>query len=203
MVKSFVGLLEKRYADLFDEKGRQFVDFAVDGAERMEQMINDLLEYSRIGRMDDDKGRVDLNEVVEEVVKMNRAALHDCEGEVEWDQLPVVICYKTRIRQLLLNLISNSIKYRREDQKLKITISCTEEENYWKFVVRDNGIGIQPEQHEQIFHLFHRTDEVSHRTGTGMGLAICKKIVEQHGGKIWVESELNNGSDFCFTISKY
>lgn len=203
MVKSFVGLLDKQYADLFDEKGRQFIKFAVDGAERMEQMINDVLEYSRIGRIDNDKGRVDLNEVVEEVVKLNRAALHDCKGEVEWDQLPVVICYKSRIRQLLFNLISNSIKYRREDQNLRITISYTEEENYWKFVVSDNGIGIQPEQHEQIFHLFHRTDEVSHKTGAGMGLAICRKIIEQHGGKIWVESELNEGSDFCFTISKY
>ena len=202
MVKSFVGLLEKRYADQLDERGRQYVDFALDGSERMELMINDLLEYSRIGRMDDDMDRVDLNNLVEEVVKLNRAALYDCNGEVEWDQLPVVNCYKTRIRQLLHNLISNSIKYRRKEQRLKVSISCTEEDNFWKFMIMDNGIGIKPEHQEQIFHLFHRAGENVHQTGTGMGLAICKKIVEKHGGRIWVKSKIDKGSVFYFTISK-
>jgi len=201
MVKSFMNRLDQKYGDSLDDKAKQYIYYAVDGAERMEVLINDLLEYSRIGRKNNQFEMADLSELLEKVEKLNRSRLEETGGRISRPEMPQIYCQKTPLQQLFNNLISNSIKYRINDESPEITISYKEKPNEWLFSVADNGKGIDPEYHSVIFDLFRKVDEES-ASGSGMGLAICKKIVDQHGGKIWVESELGKGSTFYFTIRK-
>lgn len=201
MVRAFMKRLNQKYADSLDEKAREYIYYAVDGAERMELLINDLLEYSRISRKNTQFERTDIEELLENAKKLNRAELEVTNGSIHWSEMPEIICQKTPMQQLFNNLISNSIKYRKEDGSPEIQISYEEKPDAWLFSVADNGKGIEPEFHKVIFDLFRKVDEES-TSGTGMGLAICKKIVEQHGGEIWVESEPGKGSRFYFTIAK-
>lgn len=201
MVKSFMNRLEDKYGDSLDDKAKQYIHYAVDGAERMDQLINDLLEYSRIGRKNNQFEVADLNEILEKVEKLNHSQFDETGGSISWPTLPRINCQKIPLQQLFNNLISNSIKYRKEDGSPEIIISFEERRDEWLFSVADNGKGIEHKYHSVIFDLFRKVDEES-ASGTGMGLAICKKIVEQHDGKIWVESEPGEGSTFYFTVSK-
>ncbi|WP_290795106.1 PAS domain-containing sensor histidine kinase [Flavihumibacter sp. UBA7668] len=202
MVSSFLQLLDKRYREKIDDAGRQYINFAVGGAERMKKLINDLLEYSRIEHALGNLDVVDMMQVVKEVCLNLQEAIADNEAKIKFEKLPVLQKgnYSGMV-QLLQNLIGNALKYRSE-APVSIQISCKEEADQWLFSVKDNGIGIESDYFEKIFIIFQRLHNMSEYSGTGIGLAICKKIVEQHGGKIWVYSIENQGSTFYFTIKK-
>ena len=202
MVSSFLQLLEKKYKDLLDETGKQYIHFAVDGAERMKRLILDLLTYSRAGTSKEISTSIDMNEIARDVASTFTFALKEYGGEIIVNELATITAVKTQMQQLLQNLVSNAIKYR-SDEPPRIEISCTEEEHYWVFRVSDNGLGIEQRFFEKIFVIFQRLHNRTEYSGTGIGLAICKKIVEKHGGSIHVESTVGKGSTFIFSIKKF
>lgn len=202
MVRSFMKLLEKRYGDQLNDRANKYIHFAVDGAERMNVLIDDLLEFSRVGRQNREFTKTDLNDVLEKVASLMGSLIEEQNSSITWPEMPTVMCQKAPIEQLFRNLFSNSIKYRKKNAPLVVEVSYEERSDRWLFSVKDNGIGIDPEYHSVIFDLFRRLELEVEVPGTGMGLAITKKIVEQHNGEIWVESEPGAGSTFYFTISK-
>ena len=200
MITSFLTQLEKKYADVLDSKGKTYIGFAVDGAKRMQQIILDLLEFSQIGGVTGQLEYVDLNILVEE---MRALFQKENTGEKEFiysDKLPVLLAYKTPFRQVFQNLISNALKYRQQGIAPQVHISVQEHGEFWKFSITDNGIGIASEYFEKIFIIFQRLHRKNEFTGTGIGLAITKKIIESYGGQIWVTSEEGKGSSFHFTL---
>lgn len=201
MVRSFLQLLKKRTEGKLDEQSQQFIDFAVDGSERMKQLITDLLEYSRIGAVEERFEPVDMNAVVRQTLEILNEPITSAGATFEVKTLPTITGVKTQVGQLMQNLITNALKYRREVRPF-ITIAGMEEPFHWKFSVSDNGIGIDPRFFEKIFVIFQRLNNEGAYRGTGIGLAICKKIIEGHGGRIWVESVPGAGSTFHFTIAK-
>ncbi len=201
MITSFLQLFKKKYEAQIDETAEQYIHFAVDGAERMRKLIMDLLEYSRVGSNKDDLSEIDTNELLKEVVNVFLARIDEMKATIEVDPLPDIRANKTQLFQLFQNLIGNALKYHTGDSP-HIHIEGKEEAGYYQFSVRDNGIGIKPIFFEKIFVLFQRLHHKNEYSGTGIGLAICKKIVDRHDGKIWVESEPGKGSCFYFTISK-
>jgi PAS domain S-box-containing protein len=198
MITSFLQLLQKRYGNKLDQDADDFIDFAVDGASRMHELINDLLTYSRLNK-DLIFDKVDMNDILEQV-KLNLDILIKENGAViTSDPLPIIKADETQMIQLLQNLISNSIKYRGNNTP-KIHIHALNNGNEWILSVEDNGIGIKPVYSEIIFKIFKRLHGSKEYEGTGIGLAISKRIVERHGGKIWIDSEGVNGTKFNFTI---
>jgi PAS domain S-box-containing protein len=202
MVASFLDKLEIKYGDLLDEKGKQYIFFAVDGAKRMRQMILDLLEYSRVGRREYSKEEVNFNDIVEEIKILHSQQIEETGACISSDQLPTLIIEKAPIRQVFQNLISNALKYQNEEVSPIVEINFEETPTHYKFAVRDNGIGIEDEYFEKIFIIFQRLHHKHEYSGTGLGLAVTKKIIENFGGEIWVESEEGKGSVFNFTIEK-
>ncbi|MDZ7689581.1 MAG: PAS domain S-box protein [Balneolaceae bacterium] len=202
MVTSFLNRLEERYGDQLDEKAYQYIDFAVDGARRMRQIILDLLNYSRVGQLKFERKELCLDELLEEILKLEQRAVKECGATIEWNSLPRIKAAETPIQQVFQNLIGNAIKYRQPGTEPVIRIEGGENETHWKFSVSDNGIGIRQEFQENIFTIFQRLHTQDEYSGTGIGLAVSKKIVEKHGGQIWVESEEGEGSTFYFTIAK-
>jgi PAS domain S-box-containing protein len=202
MVTSFMTQLEKKYGDVIDDKGRQYIHFAVDGAKRMRQIILDLLDFSRVGRTEDDLEEIDFNKLINEIMALYRRQIEEELATITFENLPAFQTYKTPIRQVFQNLISNSLKYHRAGISSVISISCKETKTHFQFSVKDNGIGIAPEYFDKIFIIFQRLHNKDEYSGTGMGLAIAKKIVENLGGKIWVRSEDGKGSTFYFTLLK-
>ncbi|WP_276368881.1 PAS domain-containing sensor histidine kinase [Chryseolinea sp. H1M3-3] len=201
MVRSFLQLLKKKFEGNLDDQAQQFIDYAVDGAERMKQLITDLLEYSRIGVVQEKFEPVDMNVVVQRTIEILQEPVRSSGTTFQIKTLPVVAGIKTQLGQVMQNLINNAIKYRGELPP-QIAIDAIEEGTQWKFAVTDNGMGIDPRFSDKIFMMFQRLNTNAESKGTGIGLAICKKIVEGHGGKIWVESKPGLGSSFYFTISK-
>lgn len=202
MVTSFLTQLEKKYQPRLDEKARQYIYFATDGAKRMRQIILDLLDFSRIGKVNEKAAIVDLNDVVKEAITLNRNLIHETRGHISYGTLPVIESYYAPLLQVVQNLLANALKYRKPDQAPKIRILANELEDCWQISVSDNGIGIPAEYHERIFVIFQRLHKREEYSGTGIGLAIVKKIVENLGGKISVESEPDKGSTFHFTVPK-
>jgi PAS domain S-box-containing protein len=202
MVTSFLTQIEKKYTDLLDEKGKQYIFFAVDGAVRMRRIILDLLEFSRVGRMDTDEEVIDMNELLREVAQLNRIIIEEKGAEITWKDLPVIRFARSPIQQVIQNLISNGLKYQPLNQRPKISIAARAVNNEWQFSVRDNGIGIDAKFFNKIFILFKRLHGKESYSGTGLGLAICKRIIENYKGRIWVESTPGKGSVFYFTIPK-
>lgn len=201
MVSSFMGLLQKRYSAQLDDTARQYIHFAVDGAERMKRLILDLLQFSRIGTQKGPRAAVPLNDLVAELLLEFTFSISERGAEVQVDPLPVVAGYKSGLRQLFQNLLGNALKYNRSTPP-RVHIGYCAEERQHRFFVRDNGIGIDPRYFEKIFIIFQQLHTKEEYTGTGIGLAIARKIVDQHGGRIWVESEPGAGSSFYFTIPK-
>ncbi|HET7896466.1 MAG TPA: ATP-binding protein, partial [Flavisolibacter sp.] len=201
MVTSFLGLLQKKHAGEFDETSKKYIHFAVDGAERMKGLIQDLLQYSRLDAAAEKFTPVDGNHLLQEVLHLFAASIAETGAVVRYEALPVVWGNKTQLLQLFQNLVGNALKYRSEKQPL-ITVHCREEDRRWLFAVSDNGIGIDPKYFQKIFVIFQRLHNKSEYSGSGIGLAICKKIVENHGGKIWVEANPAGGSTFYFTLTK-
>jgi two-component system CheB/CheR fusion protein len=201
MVSSFLQLLEKKYKDQLDDTAKQYIYFAVDGAERMKKLILDLLAYSRAGTSKEILVSVDMNQLAREVKSTFTFALNETNGEIIVHDLPKIVAVKSQMQQLLQNLVSNAIKYHGDRSPL-IEISGHEEKGFWVFSVKDNGIGIEERFYDKVFIIFQRLHNKTEYSGTGIGLAICKKIVERHGGSISVESEPGKGSTFIFSIKK-
>lgn len=204
-VASYTQLLAKRYQGKLDEKADIYIGFAVDGATRMQQLIQDLLAYSRVGRYQLKRQLTDCNLVVKKVLKDLQITIRENQAIITVDPLPIIFADTVQITLLFQNLISNAIKYHGEKQP-QIHISAVrikEEKKKSEFIFKvcDNGIGIEPQYTEQIFGIFQRLHTSDEYSGTGLGLAICQKIIERHGGKIWVESQLGEGSLFCFEIA--
>lgn len=200
MITSFMTKLEERYAAQLDERARKYIDFAVDGASRMRQNILGLLQYSRVGKGDAQPEEIDLNEVMHEVCLLHQNDITESRAQINVDPLPVVHNYMAPVVQLFNNLVSNSLKYRKPDVPPVIQVSAKQEGNYWQIAIRDNGIGIEQEYLQKVFVIFQRLVPKEQYDGTGIGLAVVKKIVENLGGKVWVESVPGEGSTFYFTI---
>ncbi|MGC5019767.1 sensor histidine kinase [Micromonospora sp. DT47] len=199
-VASFCQLLQRRYAGQLDERADQYIAFAVDGAQRMQRLINDLLAFSRIGRLTSGFTEVDLNKVMGDVAGQTEAAVQYADAELTWDQMPVIRGEEPLLTNLLANLVSNSIKFRRADVAPKVHVSARLVGDEWEISCRDNGIGIEPEFADKIFVIFQRLHAKDAYPGTGIGLAIVKKIVEYHGGRIWVDTDLDEGTAIHFTL---
>ena len=202
MVTGFLTQLEKKYGSSFDEKAKQYIHFAVDGAQRMRRLILDLLEFSRIGRIQDPPEEVDLNNIINEIILLYHTEIKEKSAVIVTEKLPVIYSHRSAVTQVFQNLIGNALKYSQEALPVQINISVQEQEKYWQFSVADNGIGIQPEYFEKIFVIFQRLHDREKYPGTGIGLAITKKIVDNMGGSIRVQSEEGRGSTFYFTILK-
>ncbi len=202
MITGFLSQIEKKYENVLDEKGKKYIFFAVDGAKRMRQIILDLLEFSRIGKEENKLEEVNLNEVLDEIVLLYRKKIEEKKAKINYGNLPKLKNYSAPIKHIFQNLISNSLKYSKSDLEPIITITSEETLLAWKFAIRDNGIGINSEYFEKIFIIFQRLHNKDEYSGTGMGLAITKKIVENLGGQIWLESEEGIGTTFYFTIPK-
>ncbi len=199
MVGSYLQLLERRYKDRLDEDAHDFIGFAVDGAQRMQALINDLLSYSRVGTRPHPVEPVDCNALMDVVLRTLRVAIEESGATVQYSELPTLPADASQLTQLLQNLVGNAIKFRGETPPV-VQVSAERQGDNWQFAVRDNGIGIAPEYFERIFVLFQRLHGRRSYAGTGIGLAICKKIVERHGGRIWVESQPGAGTTFRFTL---
>jgi PAS domain S-box-containing protein len=200
MVSAYTQLLARRYHGKLDADADEFIGYAVDGAQRMQHLIRDLLAYSRVGTHVGAFVPVDTGGVIDEVLSDLGPTIAECGGTVTHEMLPHISGDRSQFRQLFQNLIGNALKYRRANAAPAVRVGAALEGNQWHFTVSDNGIGIAPEYAERIFVIFQRLHTQTEYIGTGIGLAICKKIVERHGGKIWVESILGAGTTFHFTV---
>ncbi|MDH5804750.1 MAG: ATP-binding protein, partial [Gemmatimonadota bacterium] len=200
-VTNFVQLLDTRYADQLDDQAREFIGFAVDGTKRMQLLITDLLAYSRVQDSKTVRKELPLEEVVQDVMADLSNTIREVGATITYNDLPVVRGDATQLRQLLRNLVANALKFRGEAPPT-IEIKGEDRIGEWMVSVTDNGIGIEKKFFERIFAVFQRLHTRDEYEGTGMGLALCKVVVERHGGRIWLDSQLGKGSTFHFTISK-
>jgi signal transduction histidine kinase len=199
-VTSFCQLLQKRYAGQLDERADQYIEFAVDGAKRMQQLINDLLAFSRVGRTTGDFVDVPLDDALAEAVNRLSAAIDEASADVSADPLPVVLGDPTLLTQVFQNLIGNAVKFRGA-QPPRVHIAVHRDDEFWEFACTDNGIGIAPEYADKVFVIFQRLHPREEYGGTGIGLALVKKILEFHGGRIWLGPETSGpGTTLCFTL---
>lgn len=200
MVSNFLQLLEKRYKDKLDKDANEFIGYAVDGSEKMRSIILSLLDYTQTNKVRAFE-RIDVNDLLKVVLKDLSSQIKKNKAEITIEPLPVIFGDKLLINQLFQNLISNAVKFKGEKNP-KIFISGKKENNEFIFSVKDNGIGIQKEYADKLFTIFQHLNSKEKYPGTGIGLAMCKKIVEKHGGKIWFESEFGKGTTFYFTIKE-
>jgi light-regulated signal transduction histidine kinase (bacteriophytochrome) len=199
MVASFTQLLAKHYGDQLDERARRYIGFAVDGAERMQSVIEALLDYSRVGEHTMKLTVCDTSVVVADLLLLLKPRLDELGATVDVGALPTVRADAVQLGRVFQNLVSNALKYR-SDLPSHIRIRARHHRGVWQFEVQDNGIGIEPRHAERIFGIFQRLHTRDEYAGTGIGLAICRKVVEAHGGSIWVDSTPGEGSTFFFTL---
>ena len=195
MVNQYVQLIEKRYKGKLDPRADEYIKFATDGTARMRQMIVDLLEFSRVGSKDKPLVPTNLEEVVNQVQNNLTVAIEESGAKMTHDPMPVVMSDFTQIMHVFQNLSSNALKFRKEGVVPEIHLGAEKKGDEWVFSVADNGIGIDPKYFDKLFIIFHRLNSAATYKGNGIGLAISKKVVERHGGRIWVESELGQGYD--------
>jgi len=199
MVASYTQLLERRYKDQLDATAHEFIGYAVDGAQRMQGFIQDLLQYSRVGTHGRPFEWLNVGRVVRQALDNLRFAIEEKNAQVVCGEMPELEADPVQLGQLFQNLVGNALKFA-GTEPVRIEIAATQRDGVWEFLVRDNGIGFGPEDAERIFVIFQRLHTRQEYHGTGIGLAICKRIVERHGGRIWVESEVGKGATFYFTI---
>jgi len=199
MVSSYTQLLAKRYSNKLDADADEFIAYAVDGAKRMQTLLHDLLEYSRVGTRGKPFSLVNCEHIVEQAMANLKIAIEECGASVSYDVLPTIMGDEGQLVRLFQNLIGNAIKFRQEEAP-QVYISAQRRNNMVTFSVKDNGIGIDRQHSQSIFEIFRRLHTKEEYPGTGMGLAICKKIVERHGGHISVQSQLGQGSTFYFSV---
>ena len=202
MVASYTQLLEKRYKEKLDGDARDFINFAVAGANRMQMLITDLLSFSRVGTRGKPMELIDSHVALGQARINLNAAIEETQAVVTNDDLPEVVADESQLVQLFQNLVGNAIKFHKHGESPRVHISATRKAGDWVFSVRDNGIGIDPKYFERLFVIFQRLHSREEYPGTGIGLAVCKKIVERHGGKIWIKSQAGQGSTFYFTLKK-
>jgi len=202
MISSFMDLLKRKYGNLLDEKGHQYVHFAIDGAIRMKQIILDLLEYSRTNKPTEGKAAIDMEEVLFDYELLRKKLILEKSATIKSNNLPTLNTYKAAITQILHCLLDNALKYSFENTPPIIEIDVVENETAWQFSIKDNGIGIDPQFYNKIFIIFQRLHNKDEYSGTGIGLSIAKRQVEFLGGKIWLESVPREGTVFYFTIPK-
>lgn len=203
MVASFTQLLSKRYRGRLDHEADEFIGYAVDGAKRMQRLINDLLVYSRVGRAELKADRVDMNQLVADVCRVLRGPIEDASAVVTYDPLPCVMGDGTQLAQILQNLIANGIKYHADGRIPRVHVAVTVTEHALEFCVSDNGIGFDPQYAERIFVIFQRLHSRAQYPGTGIGLSIVKKITERHGGTVRADSRPGEGANFYFTLPRW
>ena len=201
MITSYIQLIEEDYKGKLDADADQYIAFTVDGAKRMQTLIDDLLAYSRVGTRGEPFMPTSMNSVLSEAIANLEVAIEESHAVVTHDQLPTVLGDESQLIQLFQNLLGNAIKFRSDDAPI-IHVGVEETKDGWVFSVRDNGIGIDMKYAERIFTVFQRLHAREDYPGTGIGLAVVKKIVERHGGRIWVESAPAKGSTFYFTLPK-
>ncbi|WP_049927712.1 sensor histidine kinase [Halopiger goleimassiliensis] len=199
MVSSYLGLLEDRYEDELDEDAEEFIAFAVDGADRMRAMIDHLLEYSRVTTRGSPLEPTDAEAVLEDVLTDLRPRIDETDATVTYEDLPTVTADADQLAQVFRNLVSNALKYSGDDPP-QVHVGVERTSDGWQFAVADQGIGIDPDQRERIFEVFETVHTAEEGSESGIGLALCRRIVERHGGEIWVESEPGEGATFYFTI---
>lgn len=202
MITGFLALIEKKYNEILDERGKKYIYFAIDGAKRMRQIILDLLEFSRLSNLEEEIELVDLQEIMNEVLVLNRKVISEKKAKIKFENLPKLRAVRVSMLQLFQNLVNNGLKYQREGVQPLVSINAQEIGDFWQFSISDNGIGIDENYFDKIFVIFQRLNRKEEYSGTGMGLAICKKVIEGMGGRIWVESEKGIGSTFYFTLPK-
>jgi light-regulated signal transduction histidine kinase (bacteriophytochrome) len=202
MITAFLNLLQKKYVSVLDEKGNQYIDFAVDGASRMKNIIMDLLTYSRVGKVEEKAKETELEGVVANVLKLQKNLIHQKNAKINIGKLPKLKIPVSPIHQVFHNLINNSLKYQMEGKRPEISIEANQKNDFWEFTVQDNGIGIPEASKQRVFVLFSRLHSNSQFPGSGMGLAMCKKIIENLGGDIGFHSKEGAGTTFYFTIPK-
>lgn len=204
MVTSYLDLLRRHSEGVLDERARQYLFFAEDGAARMRALIDDLLVYSRVGGAEPERRPVAVAEVLDGVLRDLGAAIADAGAEVRVEgELPVVLVDRVQLGQVLQNLLSNAVKFHAPGRAPKVAISAApepEQPGWWRLTVADDGIGISARNADRIFRVFQRLHTSEEYPGTGIGLAICRRVVERHGGQLWVESELGRGSAFHVTL---
>lgn len=200
-VISFSELLRNKYENKLGDEADTYLSFIVDASVRMQKLINGLLEYSKIGA---DKAliSVDCNTIIANIITDFDTVLAEVNGKIVYSNLPKIYGFELELRQLLQNLISNGLKFSRDKECPLVTVSASEDQNEFTFCVSDNGMGIDKKYHDRIFGIFQRLHNKEEYKGTGIGLATCQKIVEMHGGRIWVKSAFGEGSNFYFTIPK-
>lgn len=203
MIASFLALLDKKYHDKLDDKARQYIHFAVDGAKRMRQIILDLLEFSRLGGNDGDREHIDLNELVDEFKLLRRRLINETSAVIHCDKLPVILAHRPPVTLVFHNLLDNALNYSKKGVKPEIWVSYLDRGDNWEFAIRDNGEGIEKEYFDKIFVIFQRLHNHESIPGSGMGLATTKRIIESYGGKIWLESTPDEGSTFYFSVPKH
>lgn len=202
MITSFMTMLESKYSHHLDDKAKLYINFAVDGAKRMRQLILDLLEYSRSGKNESEKEEVDLQDILHQTLLFNKRLMEEKQAQVKFTTLPKALAYRAPLTQVIQNLVENGIKYSKPDTPPRLEVSATDRGRDWLISIQDNGIGIPNEFHERVFIIFQRLHKKEDYKGTGIGLAVVKKQVESWGGKIWLESEPGVGTVFYFTIPK-
>lgn len=200
MVSNYTQLLARRYRERLDADGLEFIDFAVDGAKRMQDLIHDLLSYARVGTRGKEFRAVAAEQIVADAMANLSGAIDEAGAEVVVDSLPTLVCDASQMAQVFQNLIGNAVKFRRPGTRPVVRISASRGRHAWTVEVADNGIGIEPKYFDRIFQMFQRLHGRGEYPGTGIGLALCKKIVERHGGRIRVESTPGVGTTFAFTI---
>ncbi|OIB55457.1 PAS domain-containing sensor histidine kinase [Natrialba sp. SSL1] len=199
MVTRYLQLLESRYGDDLDDDAETFIEFAVDGAERMEAMIEGLLAYSRVETQGASFDSVDLNAVLDDVLTDLSVRIDETDAEITAEPLPTVSGDASQLRQLFQNLLENALQYSGEENP-RVTLSATRDEDEWILSVSDEGIGIDHEETDRVFEVFQRLHSHEEYEGAGIGLALCRRVVERHGGDIWVDSDPEAGSTFSFTL---
>ena len=199
MVSSYLQLIESRYGDELDEDGEEFLAFAVDGADRMRDMIDGLLAYSRVETQGDPIEPVDLDSVLESVLADLQLQIEETDAEITTDTLPRTEGDAAQLRQVFQNLLSNALEYS-GDEPPRVSVDAERRGREWVISVHDEGIGIDPDDQERVFEVFQRLHSRKKYSGTGIGLALCQRIIERHGGEIWVDSEPGEGATFSFTL---
>jgi light-regulated signal transduction histidine kinase (bacteriophytochrome) len=200
MVSNYTQLLSRRYKDKLDSDANEFIAFAVDGAKRMQDLIHGLLEYARVGTRGKEFTPTPMDQVVNAALMNLSTAIADAKADVNVTVMPTLACDASQLTQVFQNLVSNAIKFRRNGDRPIIKISAHRENGHWALRVADNGIGIDRKYFERIFQMFQRLHGRDEYPGTGIGLALCKKIIERHGGEMSVASEAGRGTTFSFTI---
>jgi PAS domain S-box-containing protein len=200
MIKSFTGILKEQYFSQFDKKGQEYIEIIHSSSNSLKELVTDLLDYSRVGKDSESQQECDVNELIEEVLSNILPENSDRKINIDYNNLPILYVHKVNFSRVLSNLLTNSIKYSKQDEDLEISIQATQKTGKWEFKISDNGIGIKPEYHKKIFEPFKRLHNTKEYSGTGMGLAICKRIIESYNGKIWVENNPEGGTVFVFTL---